>query len=92
MGFEAARSLPDGSWNSKHEAGKLGGLPGRAEREGAARGPLRWCSGELAGLADAGPGPSIGREGGAAFSYGNRRSRFSEPPPNHSSTPSPLCL
>lgn len=40
MGFEAARSLPDGSWNSKHEAGKLRGGGGlRAEREGAAGDP-----------------------------------------------------
>ena len=35
MGFEAAHSLPDGSWNSKHEAGRLQGLHWRVEREGA---------------------------------------------------------
>lgn len=67
MCFEAARSLPDGSWDSKHEAGRLQGLHRRVEREGAA-----WDPGmlprELAGFADAWPSRSIGCKDGAAFS------------------------
>jgi hypothetical protein len=90
--FHAARSLPDGSWNSKHEAGKPGSCAGAerraGEREGAAWDPCDLLLPGACGVSRCRSEVIQSAERGATFSPGQPKKPTTchpPPPPSRSS-------
>lgn len=81
MCFEAARSLPDGSWDSKHEAGRLPGLHRREERGRARRGTPGCYPESLLGSRMPGRVGPLGVKTGPHFPKGTREADFLRCPP-----------